>query len=175
MTSGSLREVRALNNSAWGFDSQCFVCEPSNARGLGVSYFYDADTAEVRAEVVFGPEHTGAPRVVHGGLVYAVLDEAMAWAAIAIAERFCLVASSEVRFREPVGVGAAYDVRAGLDRVGRRTLGAWAELVSPAGSVCARTEGRLVVMSPEVAAAAIGELDATDPRYLGPRAPEQRE
>lgn len=161
--------MRRLDNSAWGFSSSCFVCEPSNPRGLGIAYYHDEQDAVVRAEVCLGQEFSGAPRLVHGGVVYTVMDEAMAWAAIALAGRFALVGTSTVRFTAGVAVDATHRVTAGLSPGGTRVLRGWARLDDAGGRRCASAEAKLVVMSAEVAAAAIGDLDGSDGQYLNPR------
>ncbi len=106
--------VRRLENRDWGFDTNCFVCEPANARGLAIPFFFDDEAAVVTAEFTLGPEFSGVPRYVHGGVVLAVLDEAMAWAAIAVAERFAVVHQTATTFDRPVRVGRAYRVTASV-------------------------------------------------------------
>ena len=98
--------VRLLENSAWGFDSNCFVCEPANQRGLRIPFAYDDESQLVTAEFTLGPEFSGVPRYVHGGVVLAILDEAMAWAAIAVAGRFAVVHQTATTFDRPVKVGS---------------------------------------------------------------------
>ncbi len=160
--------MHRLDNAAWGFDSRCFVCEPSNPRGLGLAYYHDVEADLVRAEVSLGPECSGAPRYVHGGLVYTVLDEAMAWAAIALARRFALVGRSTVRFEAGVRVGELHRVTAGLGEGSRRLLSGWAEIADGDGRRCARAEAKMVVLSAATATAAIGEVEGPDRRFLGP-------
>ena len=74
-----------LHNDDWGYESNCFVCEPRNELGLRLPFFHDTDAGLVRARLELGDAHSGAPTLVHGGVVLAVLDEAMAWTCIAIA------------------------------------------------------------------------------------------
>jgi acyl-coenzyme A thioesterase PaaI-like protein len=75
--------VIAIHNEDWGFESNCFVCEPKNGHGLRIPFFHDTDTDVVFADFELGRDFSGAPSLVHGGLLLAVLDEAMAWACIA--------------------------------------------------------------------------------------------
>lgn len=160
--------VRTLDNAAWGFGSNCFVCEPSNPSGLRISFVADEEGAEVRAEFTLGPEYSGAPRYVHGGVVLAVLDEAMAWAAIALAGRFAVVADTRTRFEHGVAVGEAHRVAARIDRQGERTLEASAEVADNTGRRCARAAARLVVLSAVTAQAAIGTVAGPDTRFIRP-------
>src|SRR5699024_8543549 len=82
--------VQALTNDQWGFESNCFVCEARNDAGLRIPFFHDEDTGTVTATFTLDDRFSGAPSYVHGGLLLAVLDEAMAWAAIAVAHRWAM-------------------------------------------------------------------------------------
>ena len=98
--------------SAWGFPTNCYVCDPINEKGLGVPFKFDDDTGVVFAEFTLGPEYSGAPQYLHGGVVLAVLDEAMAWAAIAAGNRFAVVRETTTTFEHGVRVGAPHRVEA---------------------------------------------------------------
>jgi uncharacterized protein (TIGR00369 family) len=160
--------VRRLDNGAWGFDTNCFVCEPTNARGLCIPFLYDDEAAVVTAEFTLGDEFSGVPRYVHGGVVLAILDEAMAWAAIAVAERFAVVHQTATTFDRPVRVGQPYRVTASVRTVTDATVTARAEVVEAGGGGrrCAEAHARLVVMTAAEASSAIGEVDQEHARYL---------
>src|SRR2546430_2937123 len=78
--------VERLDNSRWGFGSNCFVCEPGNARGMQVPFSHDTDRGVVFAEFTLGAEYSGAPTYLHGGATLALMDEGMSWATIALSE-----------------------------------------------------------------------------------------
>ena len=102
--------LKPLTNAGWGFETNCFVCEPSNPLGLRVQYFHDEEAEVVSAEFTLGVEHSGAPHYVHGGVLLAILDEAMAWAAIAIGGRFAVVQSTATTFDRPVRIDEPHRV-----------------------------------------------------------------
>ena len=158
--------VRALNPGAWGFATQCFVCEPSNAHGLRIAFSYDEEARKVVADFTLGNEYSGAPKYVHGGVVLAVLDEAMAWAAIAAAGRFAVVRETTTTFEHGVRVGVAHRVEAEVETSGPVRIEASARVVDAAGRRCARARARLVVLSQDTAAAAIGDVQGEDTRSL---------
>lgn len=145
-----------LHNDDWGYETNCFVCEPRNERGLRQPFFHDTDADLVVADVTFGPEHSGAPSLAHGGLVLAVLDEAMAWATIAVAHRWALTAETSCRFRSPVLVDVAHRVEAQVVDASGERLRCTATVTDPDGSVCAEAEATFAV---------VGEATAT--RLLG--------
>ena len=80
--------VERLENSRWGFGSNCFVCEPGNARGMQVPFSHDTDRGIVFADFTLGAEYSGAPTYLHGGATLALMDEGMSWATIALSEKF---------------------------------------------------------------------------------------
>ncbi len=158
--------VRALNPGAWGFPTQCYVCEPANPQGLRVPFSYDDGERKVVAEFTLGPEYSGAPKFVHGGVVLALLDEAMAWAAIASAGRFAVVRETTTTFEHGVQLGLPHRVEAEIETAGPVRLEASARVVDASGRRCARARARLVVLSPDAAAAAIGDVQGEDTRFL---------
>lgn len=104
--------VIALTNEDWGFETNCFVCEPSNDAGLRIPFFHDVDRDLVVADVELGHAHSGAPSLVHGGVTLAVLDEAMAWACIAIGKRWAVTTETTTRFHRAVRIDTPYRVEA---------------------------------------------------------------
>lgn len=121
----------------------CFACGLENPAGLHLR-FYDDGRAEVVAELNIGPEHQGYPGVVHGGVVAAILDE-MAGRTMMIGDpnRFFMTAKLEIKYRQPVPVGAPLRAvgRRGKDR--GRLATAQAEIQTPAGEVLAEAEAVL--------------------------------
>ncbi|HEX2047378.1 MAG TPA: PaaI family thioesterase [Acidimicrobiales bacterium] len=157
-----------LSNAAWGFDSNCFVCDPGNARGLRIPFFHDDEAGLVTAEFVLGAEHSGAPHYAHGGVLLAILDEAMAWASIALAERFAVVQSTATTFDRPVRIDEPHRVEASVSERTDTAVTARASVVDAGDRVCAEARARLVVMSSAVAGAAVGPVGGADIRYLRP-------
>ncbi len=101
-----------LTNDRWGYESSCFVCEQSNASGLQIPFQLDDDGVTVSATFTLSAEHSGAPALVHGGLSLAVLDEAQAWAVIAVTQKWGLTKSTQASFEGAVFVDHPNSVRA---------------------------------------------------------------
>ena len=145
------------------------MCEPSNASGLQIAFFHDDERQVVEAEFALGPAFSGPPRAVHGGVVLAVLDEAMAWAAIALAGCFAVTRTTQARFHRPVALAAAHTVEARL--VARRPdgdLDLAAAVRDGAGRCCAQADGRFAPLSARRAAGAVGPVAGADARYVRP-------
>jgi len=104
--------LHRLHNENWGFETNCFVCEPTNERGLQIPFFHDDESDLVIAEFALTDEFSGAPALVHGGVTLAVLDEAMAWACIAVGWQWAVTTETTTRFHRAVRVGTRYRVEA---------------------------------------------------------------
>ncbi len=158
--------MERLENSRWGFESSCFVCEDSNDAGLRIPFFHDRAQGEVVATVELDSRFSGAPTYVHGGVVLAVLDEAMAWATIAEAGCFAVTKETTTSFARPVRVGGAYEVRARVVAE-EPELRCEAEVRDEAGKRCASAAATFVALGPAQAVDAIGsELTGDDAAFL---------
>lgn len=161
-----------LDNSRWGFESNCFVCEESNLSGLRIPFFHDDESAEVVADFALGPAFSGAPNYVHGGLLLAIMDEAMAWAAIALGGVMALTRQTSTTFLRPVRVEYPHRVVAALDarpddwaepRPDAGLLAISAHIVPQGGlpaDACARAAASFVPLSPGPAREALGRAAA---------------
>ena len=83
-------------------DSWCFVCGEANPAGLCTRWTIDGGVARTR----FRPErrHQGWQGIVHGGILSALLDEAMA-KCLRLQGIDALTGRIDVRFRRPVPTG----------------------------------------------------------------------
>ncbi|HEX3607455.1 MAG TPA: PaaI family thioesterase [Candidatus Dormibacteraeota bacterium] len=159
--------MRRLLSNTFGFESNCWVCEPTNPAGLRVPFHHDDVDHTVTATLRLDAHHSGAPNLVHGGLLAALCDDAMAWAAIAEAHRFALTAETRLSYLAPVPVDEELTVTARLIGGHRRQLWLMAE-VRCGGTVCVRAESRATAMGEELA------HDAGVPAEAGGALPETR-
>ena len=132
----------------------CFICGRENPLGLKARWESDRTTREVRTHVVI-PEHfNGYPGVVHGGIITAILDEAMARSVLVEGgfDDLLVTARLEVTFRRPTPTDTPVTAVARLlRRVGTRAI-AEAELRLADGTVTARAEATMAKPPPDVAA-----------------------
>jgi uncharacterized protein (TIGR00369 family) len=124
----------------------CFVCGPQNPLGLRLTF--RAEGEEVQAVFVPGPHHVGYDGVVHGGILAAVLDDAMANLYFLRGEE-ALTTRMEVRFRREGRPGEPLSITA--REVGRRGQFAKARAVATntRGEVVAEAEGTFLCRSGE--------------------------
>ena len=156
-----------LENARWGFESNCFVCEPRNAAGLNIPFEHDDEDGVVRAAFTLDDRFSGAPTYVHGGVVLAVLDEAMSWATIAIGGVFAVTSETSTRFLRPVRVGRDHTVEARVDEVAEDRLETSASVLDGKGRACAEARATFVPLGPAQAVDAIGaEVTGEDAAYV---------
>lgn len=159
--------IRQLTNAGWGFESNCFVCEPANADGLRIPFSHDEDAGIVFASFELDDRFSGAPSYVHGGVTLAILDEAVAWAAIAIGGKFAVTHTTSTVFDRPVKLGVSYRVEARVVEQTAERIIADAEVLDERGRRRAATHAELVVLGSAQAADAIGApVDGALDEYL---------
>ena len=91
--------------------NKCFVCGPGNPIGLQIEFRMDGELC--RASFSPGENHIGYEDMVHGGIMYCVLDDVMAnWLFLQGARGH--TAKCEIRYRQPVDAGTQIDLEGWL-------------------------------------------------------------
>jgi acyl-coenzyme A thioesterase PaaI-like protein len=116
----------------------CYACGDLNPIGLHMHFAIKGEWAV--APFVAQREHQGYPGFVHGGVVSALLDEAMGWATYGRGV-WAVTGRMEMRFRGVVPIGEELEVRGRITRDRGRTLEVIAELRDSAGALLAGAEG----------------------------------
>jgi uncharacterized protein (TIGR00369 family) len=124
-------------------DGNCFACGPANPIGLHVHFDPAADAEGVYARLELAAQYQGWRGIAHGGIVMALLDEAMAHAA-GFAGHRGVTASVNVRFRKPVPLERVIQVRGRVTWQRRNVLGVDASVLDDRGNVLAHAEGSFV-------------------------------
>ena len=149
---------RRLHNDDWGYETNCFVCEQRNESGLRIPFFHDTEHDVVEAVFDLGDVYSGAPTLVHGGLQLAILDEAMAWATIAIAGKWALTSTSSARFLGPVHVDVEHRVVAEVVDADAESISTTARIVAPDGREVTTAAASFVPIGEAVATRLIDEV-----------------
>ena len=123
----------------------CYVCGVENPSGLRLPFRED-DSGGSRADYVAMPEHAGWPGIIHGGLLFTLMDEAVAWACTFAGER-CVTAKAEARFRAPARVGTPLVITGRVTATKSRALTAHAEirLAGEGGQLVAELDAMMAV------------------------------
>jgi uncharacterized protein (TIGR00369 family) len=122
-------------------DRHCFVCGPENASGLQARFQCSEGRAEGRC--LPRTEHQGYTGVSHGGVLAALLDEAMVYAAATLGHWAATVELS-IRYSQPALTGAPVTVRAEVLRHRRTLVECRAEVRGEDGAVLASATGKLL-------------------------------
>lgn len=121
-------EIRSLVTELGDDTSQCFVCGHANKRGLQIPFVKDGERGS-RAHYTARQEHDGWPGVLHGGVTFALMDEALGWALFYQGLRG-VTARVETKFKLPIRTGACVVVRAWTTDRRRELISARAEVRS---------------------------------------------
>jgi uncharacterized protein (TIGR00369 family) len=100
-------------------DRHCFVCGEENKNGLRLSF--TLLEGKVCSEFTFSKAHQGYKDIVHGGLLSAVLDEAMVKVSL-MQGMPAVTAEITVRFRNPLLVNETAVVEAEIRKVKRQIV-----------------------------------------------------
>jgi acyl-coenzyme A thioesterase PaaI-like protein len=121
--------------------AHCWVCSPSNGRGLTVGFTQDS-AGVVEGKFACDGAYAGYRGYIHGGVVSSLLDGAMTNCLLA---RGCVAVTADlrVRFRHPVATGSPATVRAWLERSRRQVHVLGAELLQD-GQVRATAVGKFM-------------------------------
>lgn len=148
--------------------SRCFVCGHGNPRGLNVRF--DSDGTMVWTEIVPADEQMGYHGLVHGGVLSALLDECMGWAACVRRGVFFLAAELTVRFQKPVPLHGKLRVEGQILSEHRRLCECEGRVLDQDGAVLVTGRGKFVPLSPEetrrIIAHLTGESEVPWPREL---------
>lgn len=124
--------------------SRCFVCGPDNPDGLQLIFSLDKDVCRAS----FRPEaHTvGYDDLVHGGILFAVLDDVMAnWLFLKGVRAH--TAKCEIRYREPVHLGTTLALEGRAKRVkGRMVMMEGRAIRAEDGVVVAETMASFMIV-----------------------------
>jgi len=123
----------------------CFVCGERNPAGVHV-HFYEQDDGSVLARFTPREQHQGYPGRMHGGVITAVMDEAVGRAImIKYGEAIWgVTAELTVRFRKPVPLEVELTVVGRITKETSRLFEGTGELYLPDGSVAVEASGKYV-------------------------------
>jgi uncharacterized protein (TIGR00369 family) len=125
----------------------CFVCGEDNPAGLKTRFY--VEDGYVKADLDAEAHHCGYPNTVHGGVVAAIMDETMGWAASRVCKRMCYTADLSIRYLRPTPAGRTVTVQASVTQPGKRLVAVEAALVDAEGVEYARGAARFVPLTVE--------------------------
>ncbi len=143
---------------------RCFVCGQQNPYGLHMLFRQEDNT--IVSDFMPREEHQGFPGIIHGGIIAAVLDEALNRTSMFTDHpMWTMTGRLEIRYRRYVPYGQLLRVRASLDLQRGRLMQAKGKLIlaEDENIVFAEGQGTFMALTPEM-------LDAATRDYPGMRA-----
>lgn len=125
----------------------CFVCGEDNPAGLQTRFYVENDIVKTR--LTPREHHYGYANIVHGGVVAAVLDECMGWAASRVILRMCYTADLNIRYLKHVTGDKDMTVCAEVVKGSKRLVQVRGWLEDDHGVEYVRGEGRFMPLSIE--------------------------
>jgi len=98
----------------------CFACSQENPIGLKLKPVHDGE--KVTAEFTAGKFHQGWDNVVHGGILYTLLDEVTAYAMLCHGIELGVTAKSEIRFKQVAPINAPIQASAWVTKLTKRLV-----------------------------------------------------
>lgn len=131
------------------YDGRCFGCGPLNDEGLGMR-FEPFEGGCACDDFAVAERYQSWARVVHGGVIALMLDEAVGWAAWHLGHP-AVTGKLEVRYRQPLRLGERIRVVGRIDRMRRTLVYASAEIERKAdGARVAEASATLMVVTAEI-------------------------
>jgi acyl-coenzyme A thioesterase PaaI-like protein len=143
----------------------CYACGSANEHGLHMQFRLEGERTVCDYTPL--PFQQGYPGRMHGGVVSAMIDEAMGWA-VYHAREWGATARLSVRFRRPVPLDEPLRIEAWIVRNKHRLIELRADVKNAAGDVLAEGDGAFMKLDERFArelsdaARAIGRSDAPE-------------
>jgi uncharacterized protein (TIGR00369 family) len=128
-------------------NERCYVCGKNNPAGLAVHFEIDRETRSIHARFTPSDLHQGFEGIVHGGILSALLDEAMAKLACSLGIPV-MTAEITAKFKAPAAPGEELSVSGRLTQETKRLIQAEAKIVR-GPVVIAEATGKLLRISSE--------------------------
>jgi acyl-coenzyme A thioesterase PaaI-like protein len=132
-----------LDGSSLSDDKFCFACGRENPHGLKMRISYP--DGQAHCLITLPRERQGWAGIIHGGVVYTLMDEVMAHAVIHQVG-FAVTVGAEIKYRSPVMVDTELLVRGWVEEVnGRKVLAAADVAPSAGGKPLAQATGAFIL------------------------------
>jgi acyl-coenzyme A thioesterase PaaI-like protein len=126
--------------------NHCFGCGAANDAGMKLPFELDVDEKCTRGRFALGANYAGGGGFAHGGIIAAVLDEAMGKLSKLTDER-AVTAELSIEYRRPIPVEQEITVEGWQEEEKGRNRFRIAEIRDSRGNLLARGKGRFVVVN----------------------------
>jgi uncharacterized protein (TIGR00369 family) len=126
-----------------GYYGYCWICGEKNKGGLQLKFDLNKSTKSIQTNFISAETYQGYDGIVHGGILAALLDEAMAKLAFELGYN-AITAMLNVRFKNPAKVKERLTIRGEITQVNRRLVFAKATIQREDGTLIAEGDSKLV-------------------------------
>ncbi len=135
--------MQATGDRTFPLFPHCYVCGHENPQGLH-AVFSPGELEMVKADFTPKPVHRGYEEIVHGGIIGALLDEALIWACYYRNNIFGVTAEITIRYLTPLLIGTPCQVSGRCLKAGGRISLAESWIRDASGTVYAKATGKVV-------------------------------
>ena len=128
--------------------NKCFVCGPDNPQGMRLSWTLDEERSTFICHFNLGARYTGPPGHCHGGIIAAILDDAMG-KVNKLRQVVALTKEMTVEYLKPVPLHKPLRVESREVSVHGRQHINMAEIMNEKGEILARGKGTFIAIDPE--------------------------
>jgi len=125
--------------------TNCFVCGKSNPIGLNIVFFRDQD--KIKAEFIPESKHQGFKGIVHGGILFSILDEIMGRTAIITRSVMTMTVEINIKYRKKAQIGEKIFFTAHMTQDLGRMIEAQAEARLVDGTLLTEAKGKFIIIS----------------------------
>ena len=122
-------------------DRFCFICGEKNPIGLHIPF--QLQGGKVHAEFVPAKVLQGYKNIIHGGIIAAILDEAMVKSAI-LQNIPAVTAEITIRFKNPLHIEEKILIEAHIDMIRRKIIEASSLIKKTDNTIIAEANSKLI-------------------------------
>lgn len=126
----------------------CFVCGKDNPLGLKLNLY--REDKKVKAELIPDSRHQGFPGIVHGGILFSILDELMGRTALVNKGVITLTTEINIKYKKKAPLGKKIIFTAWMVKDMRRMIEAEAQACLEDGTLLTEARGRFIIISSEM-------------------------
>ena len=122
----------------------CFVCGKDNPFGLNITFIKEKN--KVKANFIPESKHQGFKGIVHGGILFSILDEIMGRAILIAKKVMTLTVEIDIKYRRKAKIGEEIIFTAQVINDLSRLIEAQAQVCKKDGTLLAEAIGKFIVL-----------------------------
>lgn len=134
----------------------CFGCGQDNENGIRMQIYIEEGKSKV--DLITDYRFRGYEKIMHGGVIFSILDEVMAWAPTYHKKRMCVAAEVTIRYLLPLPTGIPVTVEGAFVSDRKRIWDTTGKIYGGDGTLYARAKGRYIPISMEETLRAEAEM-----------------